>query len=83
MFGLKKSGRSSSSSGSSGMNRSADVSKHYLFDRVRVRSSKKGGGRGGRSPPPRGGLGGGRSPPPICKLFNICLRGLKRGFWGL
>ena len=78
---LKKSGRGSSSRGSSGMNRSADVSNIICLTAC-VFGFKKGGGvEGGRSPP-AGGVGGGG----ICKLLTFIdpfhkggLRGLKRG----
>ena len=63
VFGLKKSGRGSSSSGSSGTtNRSADVSNIICLTAC-VFGLKKGGGRGGAQPPPRGGLGGAEPPP--------------------
>ena len=61
---LKTSGRGSSSSGSSGMNRSADVSNITCLTTCVFGLKKKGGVEGGRSPPPRGGLGGGEGPPP-------------------
>ena len=53
---LKESGRGSSSSGSSGTNRSADVSNIICLTACVFGLKKRGGSRG-RSPPPRGGLG--------------------------
>ena len=53
---LKKSGRGSSNSGSSGMNKSADVSNIICLTACVFGLKKKGGSRG-RSPPRGGGWG--------------------------
>ena len=58
VFGLKKSGRGSSSSGSSGTNRSADVSNIICLTACVFGLKKKGGVEGRRSPPRGGGWGG-------------------------
>ena len=63
---LKKSGRGGSSSGSSGMNRSADVSNVICLTACVFGLTKKGGGvEWGAQPPPRGGLGGGGADPRL------------------
>ena len=62
---LKKSGRGNSRSGSSGMNRSADVSNVICLTACVFGLKKKGGGRGGGAAPPcGGGVGGGAVPSP-------------------
>ena len=67
---LKKSGRGSSS-GSSGMNRSADVSNIICLTACVFGLKQKGGGRGGGAAPPAGGgLGGGGASPHL-QTFNI------------
>ena len=75
---LNKSSRGSSSSGSSGTNRSADVSNIICLTACVFGLLKKGVVEGEAQLPARGGLGRG-GDPPICKLLTF-IASFIRGF---